>query len=160
MNNLLTFGTWNLCLGLSNKKDSVIDHLVNNSIDICALQETEIIAGFPERILDCCNFKLELESNEIKKRAGFYIKKDFKYTRRKDLEKDNMHLVIIDVHLDKDLRLINIYRTFRPQDMTSPVTFFKSQLTVIKIALNSNCTVLGDFNLDACIDKPWSFIVV
>ena len=131
----------------------MIDHLVNNCIDICALQETEIITGFPEQILDCRNFKLELESNDIKKRAAFYIKSNVKYTRRKDLEKDNMHLVIIDVHLDRDLRLINIYRSFRPQDMTSPMTFFKSQLSVIKKALNNNCLVLGDFNLDACMEN-------
>ena len=31
-----------MCLGLSNKKDSVIDNLVHNLIEICALQETEI----------------------------------------------------------------------------------------------------------------------
>ena len=51
-------------------------HLI--TIDNCALQETEIVAGFPEQILDCHNFKLELETNDIKKRAGFYIKKDVK----------------------------------------------------------------------------------
>ena len=43
----------------------------------------------------------------------FISKKDVKYTRRKDLEKENLHVVIIDVHLDKDYTLINIYRSFR-----------------------------------------------
>ena len=112
-----------MCLGLCNKKDSVITHLVNNSIDICALQETEILNGFPERILDCDNYTLELESNDVKKRAGFYIRNDVKYTRRKDLELNNTHIVIIDVQCEKKLRLINIYRSFRPQDMTSPTSF-------------------------------------
>ena len=60
---------------VNNKKDSMIDHLNSYSIDICALQETEIVAGFPEQTLDCHNFKMELENNDIQKRAGFYIKK-------------------------------------------------------------------------------------
>ena len=129
--NKLTIGTWNLCLGLANKKDSVIDHLTRNQIDICALQETEISTGFPEQILNISNYNLELESNTVKKRSGFYIKSDIKFTRRKDLEKENLHVVIVDVHLDISYRIINIYRLFRPQDLSSPLNFFKSQLNVI-----------------------------
>ena len=43
-------GTLNLCLGLQNKKDSVIDLLDANSVDVCGLQETEIPMNFPENI--------------------------------------------------------------------------------------------------------------
>ena len=70
----------------------MIDHLEQNLIDICALQETEIQNGFPEQILNCRNYRLELEKNDLKKRVGFYVKQDLKYTRRLDLEKDNMHV--------------------------------------------------------------------
>ena len=49
----LKIGTWNLCLGLANKKDSVIDLLATHEINICALQETEIPIGFPENVLNC-----------------------------------------------------------------------------------------------------------
>ena len=54
----MRFGTWNLSLGLSNKKDSGIDNLVHNSIEICASQETEIQNGFSEQILNCRGVKV------------------------------------------------------------------------------------------------------
>ena len=78
---------FNLCLGHANRKDSVSDQLVNNEINVCALQETEIPKGFPENVLNCGNYVLELETNEDKKRVGFYTRSDVKYLRRKDLEK-------------------------------------------------------------------------
>ena len=47
------------------------------------------------------------------------------------------------------IRLICIYRSFRPQDSTTPSSFFDSQLGVLKNAITSNTYLLGDFNLDA-----------
>ena len=91
----INIGTWNLCLGLPNKKDNVTDTLRRNNIGICCLQETEIQTGFPENILNCNGFNLELEMNAIKKRVGIYIRKDLKYRRREDLEKIGMHIVIM-----------------------------------------------------------------
>ena len=43
----LKIGTWNLCLGLSNKKDIVINYLKMKDIAICCLQETEVQQNFP-----------------------------------------------------------------------------------------------------------------
>ena len=82
----IKIGTWNLCLGLSNKKDRVIDHLNNNEINLCALQETDNPQGFPIEILNCGRYCLELETHRDKMRAGFYIRSDVKYTRRKNLK--------------------------------------------------------------------------
>ena len=69
-------GTWNVCLGLINKKDIVTGILDLNKVDICCLQETEIPNGFPENNLNCGGYKLELETNSSKKRAGIYIKSE------------------------------------------------------------------------------------
>ena len=41
MNSLLKFFTWNLCLGLANKKDLVTDTLKRKDISVCCLQEIE-----------------------------------------------------------------------------------------------------------------------
>ena len=60
-------GTLNLCLGLQNKKDSVISLLVENNVDVCGLQETEIPINFPETIFNSGGFSLELENNTEKK---------------------------------------------------------------------------------------------
>ena len=145
--------TWNLCLGISNKKDTVIDHLIENKIDICALQETEIPMNYPENTLNFKNYNLELESNTVKKRVGIYVNTKINYTRRTDLETEDLHLIIIDVHLEHDLRIINIYRSFRPQGLLSPMKFFENQLKCIKKSLTRKCVLLGEFNLDASMEN-------
>ena len=45
--------TWNICLGLSNKKDIVADYLKANDVSVCCLQETKIPMNFPENLLNC-----------------------------------------------------------------------------------------------------------
>ena len=64
MSEQLTIGTWNLCLGLPNKKDIVVDILLSNKVKICCLQETEIQTGFPDNVLNCGGYSIELE-NEL-----------------------------------------------------------------------------------------------
>ena len=59
--------TWNLCLGLPNKKDLVTKILSSNNICACCVQETEIPTDYPEEILDCNGYILELELNNQKK---------------------------------------------------------------------------------------------
>ena len=148
MENKITIASWNLCLGLSNKKDSVIETLKQNDIQICCLQETEIDVNFPEKVLNCSGFNIELETNTVKKRTGIYLRTDVKYNRRTDLEKNDMHIIIVDVICDTNFRVINIYRSFRPPNGITPDALFKGQLDLIKAALCSNCIVMGDFNLD------------
>ena len=40
------FGTWNLCLGLPNKKDTVTKYLNDNNVSLCCLQETEVPSNY------------------------------------------------------------------------------------------------------------------
>ena len=75
-----------------------------------------------------------------------------KYVGRRDLENVNCHIVIIDITASIKLRLICLYRSFRPQDSISPTVFFETQLNLLKRALTGNCYLLGDFNLDARMD--------
>ena len=65
------------------------------------------------------------------------------------MEKENCHVVIIDVKNNLSFRIITLYRSFRPQGGISPVAFFKAQLEVLKSAITKNCFIMGDFNLDA-----------
>ena len=83
MQKSLVFGTWNLCLGLANKKDMVIDILKIKNVNVCCLQQTEIPKDFPENFLYCGGYNLELEINDTKKMSGIYIKRDITYKRRK-----------------------------------------------------------------------------
>ena len=51
--------------------------------------------------------------------------------------------------MDKEqLRIINIYRSFNPQNNVSPRDKFKYQIQLIKTAMTSDTVLLGDFNLD------------
>jgi exonuclease III len=43
----MKIATWNLCLGLTTKKESFSKTIVEEDIDICCIQETEIPVGFP-----------------------------------------------------------------------------------------------------------------
>ena len=101
----------NLCLGLPNKKDILTELLRKNNVDICALQETEIPKNFPESVLSCGGFVLELEQNTDKKRVGIYLRNGVKYVRRNDLELENFHIIIVDVITHVKIRVINVYRS-------------------------------------------------
>ena len=145
----IKIGTWNLCLGLQCKKDIVIKELTENQIDICCVQETELDANYPTNILSSASYEYEPEKNSSKKRVGIYINNKLSYQRREDLEEEDFHIVIIDLILDIKVRILTLYRSFRPPNSLSPSVFFKKQLDIIERNIVPNMIVLGDFNLDA-----------
>ena len=81
------------------------------------------------------------------KRVATYIRNTIKYRRRKDLEQENGHLIIIDIGTTKQLRVINIYRPFNPTNLTEKA-FFLQQLNTINGIITKHTILLGDFNLD------------
>ena len=106
-------------MGLQNKRDLVLNELNKNDIDLCCLQETELGPNYPTNILSSSDFELEVEDNDIKKRVGIYINSRIKYMRRLDLEERNTHLIIIDLMLESKIRIITLYRSFRPPGQCS-----------------------------------------
>ena len=141
--------TWNLCLGFQNKRDLVLSELASNKIDVCCLQEIELKHDYPVNLLGSNTFDFEVETNDNKRRVGILIKNTLKYKRRVDLEKKNCHLIIIDLELDKTIRIITLYRSFRPTDRLSATELFTKQLDLIRSNTIPNTILLGDFNLDA-----------
>ena len=63
MNNNLIIATWNLCLGIANKKDIVTKYLSEHNIKVCCLQETEVPKNYPVHVLNCNNYVLEFEES-------------------------------------------------------------------------------------------------
>ena len=61
------------------------------------MQETEVPSDFPETLLNCDGYHLELELSTSKRRTGIYVADGINYKRRRDLEKNNTHVMIIDV---------------------------------------------------------------
>jgi hypothetical protein len=146
---MVRIATWNLCLGLINKKDKVLRELNNNSINICCLQETELDENFPVISLNSNEYFFEPELNANKKRVGFYINKQISYIRRTNLEDKDSHLLIIDMNTSSTIRIIGLYQTFRSPDGSKPIDFFLKQINIIKRNFTSRTVLLGDFNLDA-----------
>ena len=100
--------SWNLCLGLANKKDYVEKIMIENRIDVCCLQEIELKPDFNHLLLATRNYSLHVEKNEYKSRTGIYIKNGTNYTRRNDLEGTNSGVMIIDIILKHKYRIINV----------------------------------------------------
>ena len=118
LNPMLNFkiGTWNLCLGLPNKKDIVTDYLKMNNVSLCCLQETEVQADFSDAVLNTGWYNLELELNDGKRRAGIYILQLWKWEDRinhSNLKKISQNLwmrlqyILINCHQSDALLLIN-----------------------------------------------------
>ena len=150
---MVKIATWNVCLGLKNKKTYVSNTIEDNKIDICCIQECEIEKNYPSQILTFKNFHLEIENNTIKSRCCTYIRGGLPYVRRDDLEGVDNNLVIVEATFKtKKFLIINIYRTFSQQGGVTPETRFGIQIDIIKNAIinNKSCTpiVLGDFNLN------------
>ena len=91
--------------------------MTSNKIDILCLQETEVLHSVNVDSLSIKNFEFELEKNTIKARTGIYLSNCINYKRKQDLEGIDSNLVIIDILTKKGpQRLINVYRSFSPQN--------------------------------------------
>ena len=115
------------------------------------MQECEVPTNLNEQSVSSKNYKIELESNDYKKRAGIYIRNNVQYRRMSSLEEKNNNIVIIDILSSVKYRLINVYRSFSSPDNRSPQVRFEKQLDLIKIALADKSLtpiIIGDFNLD------------
>ncbi len=148
MNMPIKIGSLNLCLGLQNKKELVKQLIVENEIDVLCVQETELIANLDHDLMSFKNFNYESEINDVISRVGLLINSGLDYTRRRDLEGTNNHVIIIDIMSTKTTRIINIYRPFNPRSGIHPRQFFISQLNLIKHAMTPNTVLMGDLNLD------------
>ena len=135
---MVKLASWNLCLGLKNKKDYVVNTLRNENIEICGLQEIEIEKDFPITNLTAKGFNFECESNDIKSRVGLYVKTDIVYERKFDLEGRNNSIIIIDFGTTDKFRLINLYRVFNPQNGRTALENFVVQLNIIHEAINND----------------------
>ena len=146
---VIKIATLNLCLGLPNKKNIVKQMIINEHIDLLLMQETEVDISLDPDLLSFPGYNYESECvKNVKARVGCYVKSNLNYIRRTDLEGTNLHLLVIDIKSEHDLRIINIYRSFNPLVMTNARELFKTQLSLIKQAMTSNTILLGDFNLE------------
>ena len=82
---MVKIATWNLCLGLANKKEYVVSTIKKEEIDICMMQETEIKRDYDRKLLTDKEYKIEVEVSTDKSRCATFIKNGIDYERRSDL---------------------------------------------------------------------------
>ena len=90
--------------------------LEEHGIDVLCMQETEIDNNLHHDEINIVKYCLELERNSLKSRVGFYVSKSVSYVRRYDLEGLDSNLIIIDLEGTLNIRLVNVYRSFAPQN--------------------------------------------
>ena len=66
-----------------------------------------------------------------------YVKNGTKYTRRETQEGKNSGLVIVDIKLKHDYRIINMYQLFNPPAGETQRDFFRRQMALVKAALET-----------------------
>ena len=86
----------NLCLGLSKKKDDIANIVRENKINILCMQEIELEPGTNPSMLTIKNYRLEVETNSVKKRVGVYVMNGIKSIRNY-LEGVDSNLLIFDI---------------------------------------------------------------
>ena len=145
---MIRVASWNVCLGLATKKTEITRMIIDEKIDVCCLQETDIFSEIKDHELSFSGYAIETENNCTKKRVCIYIKNGITYSRRQELEGQNNHLIIIDIHGQEPIRLINLYRSHNPKNNLTPREMFNNQLKCIENANKPNMIVTGDFNLD------------
>ena len=150
----IKIATLNLCQGLQSKKNIVKEMIIHEQIDILCMQETQIHYNIDHNLLSFPGYTIEKENNSSTARTAIYISNKITYIRRGELEGQDSHLVIIDVLGAKDardsydVRIINLYRSFAPQNGVGQREKFGYQLDLLNNAINSKTILLGDFNLD------------
>ena len=126
--------------------------LNQENVDICLLQEVEITKDYPTQLLSNRNYKLEIEAITSKARCAIAIKNNIDYTRRNDLEDEDLGLMVIDVNSARNFRIVNVYRQFNPPNNITQKDHFELQLQKINNLCNNlngrKILIAGDFNLD------------
>ena len=89
-------------------------------------------------------YSIEVENNTSCSRVANYISNNFEYNRRVDLEGIDSYLTILDLVGPAKTRIINIYRSFSPQNGVSQRNKFIYQLQLVKNTMNESTILLGD----------------
>ena len=149
---MIKIATWNLCLGLFNKKEYVYQTLNYENIDLCLFQEAEIEKDLDVNLLSSKNYCLEVECVSNKARCAVAIKNNLTYTRRTDLEDSDLGIMVIDINNTTNYRIVNLYRQFNPPNNLTQIEHFSLQINKIKNAVTTlngrKIIIAGDFNLD------------
>jgi len=126
----------------------IIKDLLKNDIDILCIQEANIKKDEELDFYQISNYCLEVESvtQQHTKRTLMYIKSDLLYQRIWRLEKDDNHIIVIELH-KKKVRIAAMYRTYQLVTYPDHTTALKDQISQLNEIFqhNSKVILLGNF---------------
>ena len=122
---------------MKNKKDYIYQVIKEQNIDICLQQEVEVEKNYDSNLLTDKDYKIEVETNNIKARVAILIRENIQYERLYTLEDLNSGVVMINIFGKTEYRIINIYRSFNPPNNLTPKQFFEKLMNLIRSAINT-----------------------
>ena len=143
------------------KKIDEISHILfSNNLDIFGVSESRLNVNNNDDEIQIPGYFAERRDSSFihHTRLCVYIKCDIQYTRRKDLESDEVENLWIELQLPGRSVFIGfIYRN--PRDMIVWEDQFCDMLDNI-VSLNKEYLLLGDFNIDLMFPKHrWNSII-
>lgn len=141
--------------GVSRKIDRIKSFLseTRNCIHILSLSETHTNSAVLDSELEIPGYLLERKERKIGKHGGvsIYIRDDLQFTRREDLEVDDIELLWIEVFIPNSKSLL-ICSAYRPPDSSKYLDKnFAEKLDDLLSTVtseNKESIMCGDFNID------------
>ena len=143
-----------------NKIDEISHILFSNNLDIFGVSESRLNVNNNDDEIQIPGYFAERRDSSFINHTGLciYIKCDIRYTRRKDLESDEVESLWIELQLPGRSVFIGfIYRN--PRDMIVWEDQFCDMLDSV-VSLNKEYLLLGDFNIDLMFPRHrWNSII-
>ena len=143
-----------------NKIDEISHILLSNNLDIFGVSESRLNVNNNDDEIQIPGYFAERRDSSFIHHTGLcvFIKCDIQYTRRKDLESDEVESLWIELQLP--LRSVFIGFIYRnPRDMIVWEDQFCDMLDSV-VSLNKEYLLLGDFNIDLMFPKHrWNSII-
>ena len=125
--------------------------LRENRIDILCIQEADIGQDEDMSTYNVAGYEVEFEKSheEHKVRTLIYIHNLLEYSRRRDLEKTESHIILISLP-KMGFGIASIYRTYKLTHKPSHAAALEEQMSIIKsfAAIQRDLIIAGDLNLD------------
>ena len=141
---------------IRGKLDHLKDLLFNNPFDILGLSETWLDQSILDPELHLCGYNLERKDrNSLGGGVACYINSNLIYTRKHDLELEDLEILWLEVKL-KHSQLYLIAVVYRPPNSSNDF-FPKVELQFEKaLQYTSNVVILGDFNCNMLTENSLS----
>ena len=143
----IRINSWNCCLGISKKIETIKTVISEYKSDILFIQEAEITNQTPIDLLKVDGYITELSPTfgQKKSRTLCYVKCNLKYTRLTEQENNKIEMIILRVN---DAVICGYYRPFLLPNHNSELEYVEDSCKAIEALNFPKMIWIGDFNID------------